>query len=60
MVDLITNGRLSQIKQTPFGNVSIIAFGDFFQLTPVNGNPLHVDDVGITFLIIICKIENSC
>uniref|UniRef100_UPI00358E7FB6 uncharacterized protein n=1 Tax=Myxine glutinosa TaxID=7769 RepID=UPI00358E7FB6 len=54
MVDqkLITyvHGRLRQIKQcrdfSPFGNVSVIAIGDFYQLSPVKGKSLYAENVG--------------
>lgn len=40
--------RLCQMKQcgdfSPFGSVTIIAVGDFFQLPPVKRKPLHIND----------------
>nr|XP_033961050.1 ATP-dependent DNA helicase PIF1 [Pseudochaenichthys georgianus]XP_033961052.1 ATP-dependent DNA helicase PIF1 [Pseudochaenichthys georgianus] len=43
------HGRLRQIKQisdhSPFGKVSVIAVGDFFQLKPVQGKSLYLENM---------------
>ncbi|XP_076872151.1 uncharacterized protein LOC143522232 [Brachyhypopomus gauderio] len=45
------HGRLRQIKQcgdySAFGKVSIIAVGDFYQLSPVKGKSLYSEPVGV-------------
>ncbi|XP_073323364.1 uncharacterized protein [Pagrus major] len=54
------HGRLRQIKQSgdysPFGNVSVIAVGDFYQLPPVKGKALYIDDVGVDLWSRLFKI----
>ncbi|XP_058496018.1 uncharacterized protein LOC131466640 [Solea solea] len=39
------HGRLCQMKQS--GNICVIAVGDFYQLPPVKGKPLYVEDFNI-------------
>ncbi|KAI4872883.1 hypothetical protein NFI96_009167 [Prochilodus magdalenae] len=45
------HGRLRQIKQpgdySAFGNVSVIAVGDFYQLAPVKGKSLYTEPKGV-------------
>ncbi|XP_070407786.1 uncharacterized protein [Nothobranchius furzeri] len=54
------HGRLRQIKQTgnfsPYGNVSVVAVGDFFQLPPVKGKPLYSDGVGSSIWTDLFKV----
>ncbi|KAJ8042543.1 ATP-dependent DNA helicase PIF1 [Holothuria leucospilota] len=44
------HARLQQIKRTshtiPFGNVAVLAVGDFHQIPPVKGKPLFKQDPG--------------
>ncbi|XP_026161606.1 ATP-dependent DNA helicase PIF1-like [Mastacembelus armatus] len=54
------HGRLRQIKQSgdfsPFGNISVIAVGDFYQLPPVHGKALYVENLGVNFWTHIFKV----
>ncbi|XP_030019009.1 uncharacterized protein LOC115439319 [Sphaeramia orbicularis] len=53
--------RLRQIKQSgdfsPFGKVSVIAVGDFYQLPPVKGRPLYTSQVGVDLWCNFSKVE---
>ncbi|XP_030019133.1 uncharacterized protein LOC115439438 [Sphaeramia orbicularis] len=53
--------RLRQIKQSgdfsPFGKVSVIAVGDFYQLPPVKGKPLYTSQVGVDLWCNFTKVE---
>nr|XP_061838349.1 uncharacterized protein LOC133620798 isoform X2 [Nerophis lumbriciformis] len=55
------HGRLRQMKQTgdfsPFGNVSVVAVGDFYQLPPVKGRPLYTCQVGVDLWCHFTKVE---
>ncbi|XP_055084859.1 uncharacterized protein LOC117386041 [Periophthalmus magnuspinnatus] len=54
------HGRLRQIKQSgdfsPFGNVSVIAVGDFYQLSPVMGQALYKENIGVNLFTDLFKI----
>ncbi len=54
------HGRLRQIKQTgdfsPFGNVCVLAVGDFYQLPPVKGKSLYTDDVTVNLWSSLFKV----
>lgn len=48
------HGRLRQLKQrgdfSQFGNVCVLAVGDFYQLPPVKGKSLYNDDLYLSLL----------
>ncbi|XP_055077310.1 LOW QUALITY PROTEIN: uncharacterized protein LOC117394129 [Periophthalmus magnuspinnatus] len=54
------HGRLRQIKQSgdfsPFGNVSVITVGDFYQLSPVMGQALYKENIGVNLFTDLFKI----
>ncbi|XP_053179094.1 uncharacterized protein LOC128362380 [Scomber japonicus] len=54
------HSRLRQIKQSgdlaPFGNVCVIAVGDFFQLPPVRGKPLYEEELGVNLWSNLFKV----
>lgn len=54
------HGRLRQIKQTGdyylFGKVNVIAVGDFFQLPPVRGKPLFIQNAPLDLWNAVFKL----
>jgi hypothetical protein len=57
MTDAVLVGKIDQRcrqalnKDIPFGGLSVIFFGDFFQIPPTNGDPLYVSILKIANII---------
>ena len=41
---MLTYIHTNKPETTPFGQFSILAFGDFYQMPPVKGKPLFIND----------------